>query len=226
MLTVIAVLLNLFFKNFNFDAVRYSLTAVVLGIIVIAIIVMIIAAVSSPKKTDLPGTTYEPPERFFGRLGEEKAAEIIDGRLKEGDYHLTNVEISFDEKTAEFDNIIVNKYGVFIIEVKNYNGTIVGGEDDYEWKKYHTSEAGNTYVKSVRNPIGQVRRQIKILKNYLGDYGIKVWVSGYAFLLHANSPVENEYILSNKNDIDKAIHTPGKNRLKPHTVESIVKLLS
>ena len=119
MLSVIAVLLNLFFKNFNFDAVRYSLTAVVLGIIVIAIIVMIIAAVSSPKKTDLPGTTYEPPERFFGRLGEEKAAGIIDGLLKEGDYHLTNVEISFDEMSAEFDNIIVNKYGVFIIEVKN-----------------------------------------------------------------------------------------------------------
>ena len=153
--------------NFNFDAVRYSLTAVVLGIIVIAIIVMIIAAVSSPKKTDLPGTTYEPPERFFGRLGEEKAAEIIDGLLKEGDYHLTNVEISFDEKSAEFDNIIVNKYGVFIIEVKNYNGTIVGGEDDYEWEKYHTSDAGNTYVKSVKNPIRQVRRQAGILAEYL-----------------------------------------------------------
>lgn len=226
MLTVIAVLLNLFFNSFNLDTARYCLTAVVLGIIAVAIIVMIISAIASPKKPDLPGTTYEPPERFFGRLGEEKAAGIIDGLLKEGDYHLTNVEISFDEKSAEFDDIIVNKYGVFIIEVKNYKGTIVGGEDDYEWEKYHTSEGGNTYVKSVKNPIKQVRRQIHILAEYLESYDIGVWIDGYAFLLDANSPVDNKYILSNKNEIDKAIHTPGRQRLDSRTVEAIVKLLS
>ncbi|MGN1083192.1 MAG: NERD domain-containing protein, partial [Candidatus Avispirillum sp.] len=61
---------------------------------------------------------------------------------------------------------------------------------------------------------------------YLESYGIRVWVDGYAFLLHANSPVENECILSNKNEIDKAIHTPGRKRLDSHTVETIVKLLS
>ena len=226
MLTVIAVLLNLFFNSFNLDTARYCLTAVVLGIIAVAIIVMIISAIASPKKPDLPGRTYEAPERTFGRLGEERAAEIIDGLLKEGDHHLTNVEIFFDEKTVEFDDIIVNKYGVFIIEVKNYKGTIVGGEDDYEWEKYHTSEGGNTYVKSVKNPIKQVRRQIHILAEYLESYDIGVWIDGYAFLLDANSPVDNKYILSNKNEIDKAIHTPGRQRLDSRTVEAIVKLLS
>ena len=54
----------------------------------------------------------------------------------------------------------------------------MGGEDDYEWKKYHTSEAGNTYVKSVKNPIRQVRRQAGILAEYLKYYGVRVWVSG------------------------------------------------
>lgn len=43
----------------------------------------------------------------------------------------------------------MNQYGIFIIEVKNYSGKLVGTEDDYEWQKYHTTPSGNTYFKMV-----------------------------------------------------------------------------
>lgn len=73
---------------------------------------------------------FEAPERKAGRAGEEKAANIIGSILRENDRLFTNVQISYEGKPAELDNVIVNKYGVFIIEVKNYNGTLVGNEDD------------------------------------------------------------------------------------------------
>ena len=136
------------------------------------------------------------------------------------------MSIEYDGKPAELDNVVVNKYGVFIIEVKNYSGFIVGGEDDYEWKKYKTTDAGNTYVKTVKNPIRQVKRQIYILARYLEYYGSRVWVHGYAILLHGNSPVRSEYVLTSKADIDHAIHTVDRRMLDTKTVDRIVELLS
>lgn len=195
-------------------------------LIAIAIIGIVIIAIIAATKSDYPDSIYEPPERLAGRCGEEIASNVIRKVLRDGDFLFTNVEISFEDKRTELDNVVVNKYGVFIIEVKNYNGRLVGSEDDYEWQKYHTTDAGNTYVKTVKNPIKQVKRQIYILARFLDYYGEKVWVSGYAILLQGNSPVDSEYILSSLGDIDKAIHTRGRNRLDLRTVEAVAELLS
>ncbi len=146
--------------------------------------------------------------------------------LREGDRLFTNVSIGYDGKPAELDNVIANKYGVFIIEVKNYTGRIIGGEDDYEWQKYKTTDAGNTYEKTVKNPIKQVKRQIYILARYLEYYGSRVWVRGYAILLHGNSPVQSEYILTSVADIDRAIHTSDRRMLDAKMLEKITELMS
>ena len=119
----------------------------------------------------------------------------------------------------------MNNYGVFIIEVKNYKGRLYGNEDDYEWKKYKNDGYGNTFEKDVKNPIKQVKRQVYILAKYLDYYGSRVWVEGYALLIQGNSPVQSTYILSSIDDIDRAIHTPGRNRLTKTQVENIVKLI-
>lgn len=192
------------------------------AIVAILIIVIVIASRQSTR-TD---TASASAQRLAGRQGEKFASEMIKSVLREGDHYFTNVTISFDNRPTELDNVIVNPYGVFIIEVKNYEGYLVGSADDYEWKKIRTTPAGNTYVKVVKNPIKQVRRQIYLLAHYLDAYGTRVWVEGYALLLHENSPVESAYILSNVQDIDKAIHTPGRNRRSQSAMDSIIHLLS
>lgn len=194
--------------------------------IAIIVIVIVIIAIIAAANSDYPDSVFEPPERLAGRRGEEFASNVIRKVLRDGDCLFTNVEISYEDKRTELDDVVVNKYGVFIIEVKNYNGRLVGSEDDYEWQKYHTTDAGNTYVKTVKNPIKQVKRQIYILARFLDYYGEIVWVSGYAILLQGNSPVDSEYILSSLGDIDRAIHTRGRNRLDLRTVEAVAKLLS
>ncbi|MBQ9879637.1 MAG: NERD domain-containing protein [Clostridia bacterium] len=169
---------------------------------------------------------FTPEYKRVGIRGEEVAARAIQSVLREGDRLFKNVSIEYDGKPAELDNVVVNKYGVFIIEVKNYTGHIVGGEDDYEWQKYKTTDAGNTYEKTVKNPIKQVKRQVYILARYLEYYGPKVWVRGYAILLHGNSPVQSEYMLTSMADIDCAIHTADRRMLDVKTLEKIDKLLS
>lgn len=169
--------------------------------------------------------TFESASERAGRHGEEIAAEIISRVLREGDYLLTNIEITYDGRRAEMDCIIVNKFGVFIFEVKNYSGQLVGDEDDYEWQKIKITDSGNMYAKQVKNPIRQLKRQIYLLAHYLQRYRIKVWVEGYVILLHQNSSMDSGYIISSLSDIDRAIHTEGKNHLHPKEIEQIITLL-
>lgn len=169
--------------------------------------------------------TFEPASRRAGRNGEEIAAENIRRILKEGDYLLTNIGIAYDGRQAEMDCIVVNRSGVFVFEVKNYSGQLVGDEDDYEWQKIKITDAGNIYVKQVKNPIRQLKRQVYLLAHYLQSHRVKVWVEGYVILLHQNSPVDSGYVISGLSDIDRAIHMGGKNRLHPKAVEQITTLL-
>lgn len=171
------------------------------------------------------GWTFESEKERAGRYGEEIAAEMISRVLREDDHLLTNIEITYDSRRAEMDCIIVNQFGVFIFEVKNYNGQLVGDEDDYEWQKIKITDSGNVYEKQVKNPIRQLKRQVYLLAHYLQCYRLKVWVEGYVILLHQNSPVDSEYIISGLSDIDRAIHTKGKNRLNHKEIEQIITLL-
>lgn len=207
---------------------------VVLGIIAAALIILIIAvavSLSRPSddgRGDRPGALewmLTPEQKRAGIRGEWKAEEVIRSVMRDDDRLFRNVSVVFEGRPAELDNVIVNKYGVFIIEVKNYKGRLVGTENDYEWLKYKTTDAGNLYASAVKNPIRQVRRQAGVLAKYLRYYDVDVWVSGYAIMLRGNSPVDSEYVLTTVYDIERAIHTPARQMLNAQTVERILQLL-
>ena len=192
---------------------------IIIPIIIIAVLAIIILTAK------VKSAENDAEIRRAGRRGEIAAANIIKSVLREDDLLFTNVKISFEDKPAELDNLIINSFGVFIIEVKDYNGRLYGGENDYEWIKYKDDGYGNTFEKKVKNPIKQVKRQVYVLSKYLNYRGERVWIDGYAFLVHGNSPVNSKYMLSGIDDIDRAIHTPGKKRLTKQQVNSIAKLI-
>ncbi len=197
----------------------------IIGFILIGIIVFVLLILGLIYLFDSDFEIFESGKKRAGRRGEEYASKIMGTVLREGDVLLNNVEISFDGKPAELDSVVINNRGVFIIEVKNYSGVLFGSEDDGDWVKSKTTEAGNEYVKTVRNPIKQVRRQVYVLANYLKQYGIDVWVEGYAYLVNKNSPVHTSEVLVTPEDIDRVIHKGINNNITAHKKEQIVKLL-
>ena len=60
-----------------------------------------------------------------------------------------------DGTTAQIDHIVVSRYGVFVIETKNYSGWIFGKADDPEWTQtfYHKRD-------TVQNPLRQNYKHI------------------------------------------------------------------
>lgn len=197
-----------------------NLTYISILAFILLITVLLIIALSGINKKN-----SENEKRQAGKLGEEKAFSVIRSVLKEGDLLFTNVSFVYDGRPAETDCIIVNKFGVFIIEVKNYVGKIIGSEKDFEWTKYKLTERGNVYEKTVKNPVRQVKRQIYLLAKYLDYHGVRVWVKGYALFIHGNSPIKSESILCSAHEIDKAIHTKDREFLSYQTIEKIKKLL-
>lgn len=188
------------------------------------IIIFFILLVKLIFKIDI--TLFESGEERAGRYGEQFVSQIIREILNEKDVLLTNVKVSFEGKNTELDNVIINNRGVFIIEVKNYSGILIGDEDDFEWIKNKYTEAGNFYQKSVKNPIKQIKRQVYILSGYLKAHEFDVWIEGYVFLVEGNSPVNSKYILNTQKDIDTVIHFGINNKLKKVDKERIVEFIS
>ena len=196
---------------------EYLLTGIVITAVVI-LLAFLLALVSK-------GSTDESEVRRAGRRGEHFASRLISEVLDDRDILLTNVKLSFDGKPTELDNVIINNRGVFIIEVKNYSGMLVGEEDDFEWVKNKVTDAGNIYQKTVKNPIPQVKRQIYILSGRLKQLKIGVWVEGYVFFVERNSPVRSDYVLDTRRDIDRVIHHGTDNNLSNAEKKRIVDAL-
>ena len=106
-------------------------------------------------------------------LGLSQALNLPDG------YHVfTNVTISHQNYSQETDLIIVGMKGVYIIEVKNHNGKIVGDAEAAEWVQYKVGRGGGRYSKKIHNPVKQVKGQVYKLSKFLKGQGINVWVEG------------------------------------------------
>lgn len=164
----------------------------------------------------------ESSQKQAGRRGELFARQVIQEILRDDDILLNNVKLYADNKQAEADNIIINSRGIFIFEVKNLRGTLLGDEDTYDWLQIKDAGYGNAYQKRVKNPIKQVKRQIYILSKLLKDNDTNIWIEGYVFFVQGNSPVQSDYVVDTQADIDRIIHD-GSNRNISETVINNIK---
>lgn len=172
----------------------------------------------------LPRTEEDGKERA-GKEGEILAGKMIQQYLNEQDILFNNVEIVVHGRETELDYVVINKNGVFIFEVKNYSGELEGNEDDEYWNKYKISSGNNEYVKEVRNPIKQLKREIYLLKEYLKYYGIDLWINGYALFVNMNSPIDSDYTINNERELNSILHTRGGQTLNKKQIEKIVNIL-
>lgn len=91
---------------------------------------------------------------------------------------------------TELDFIVIGPNGIFVIEVKNNNGRIVGSEDEKEWTVYKVGRKGTPYTSSLRNPIKQLKGQIWILSRWLKERGHKAWIDGVVYFSNPDSDIE------------------------------------
>ena len=102
---------------------------------------------------------------------------------------------------TQIDHVVVSKYGVFVIETKNYSGWIFGSEKQKNWTQ-------TIYKKKTRfyNPILQNNTHIKALQYFL-DMSMtmhSIIVFSDAATLKFKEPFEKAVVIQNK-DLRKTI---------------------
>lgn len=69
---------------------------------------------------------------------------------------------------SQIDHIVVSRYGVFVIETKNWSGTIYGRGWDKYWNQYVKGK--NRKISSPYNPKYQNETHISSLREFLSEY--------------------------------------------------------
>ena len=104
---------------------------------------------------------------FFKNIRKHYSAEGIVSKiissLPSNQYKIINdVIIEINNKTIQIDHIVVSVYGIFVIETKDYNGWITGGNNSSYWTQ---NIFGNKY--DFYNPIKQNTSHIIALSKKL-----------------------------------------------------------
>lgn len=74
-----------------------------------------------------------------------------------------NLIVNTTNGTTQIDHVILCKYGIFVIETKNYNGWIFGNENQKYWTQVLNKNIRHTF----QNPLHQNYRHTKALSDEL-----------------------------------------------------------
>ncbi len=100
--------------------------------------------------------SLSPEEK--GIIGEKRIAHIL-SQLPVEEYHVMNdVLLEIGNTSSQIDHVVVSRYGVFVIETKNYAGIIFGEEDDQRWTQVIGEQRNSFY-----NPLKQNQRHVQVI---------------------------------------------------------------
>ena len=165
--------------------------------------------------------------KIKGKLGEIKSSNELNKLDREEYKVLDNIILYSDNKTHEIDNIVISKYGLFIIEMKNYIGKVSGSKDDDKWTHYAYKNV-NKFYNPVKQNYGHMRCVSDALKLDM-RYLIPVVVfsndtyidSDVKYVIHLKDV--NKYIMKHKKnmylDVDEIYEKLIKLNIKDKSVK-------
>ena len=106
---------------------------------------------------------YKKYNVIVGYAGEYYAKQELNKLSKDKYKVLNNILIEIDGKTYQIDHIVISKYGIFVIESKQYNGIISGSKYDKKWIRKGKNK-DIFYTNPIRQNYGHVKAICNLLK--------------------------------------------------------------
>lgn len=104
-----------------------------------------------------------------GRRGERRVVKRL-GKLPKDVYRVLNDIMlpTVDGTTTQIDQVVVSRFGIFVIETKNFGGWIFGSKDQRSWTQvFQKGYSGESEKFYFQNPIRQNWRHIYVLSDCL-----------------------------------------------------------
>ena len=136
--------------------------------------------------------------KLRGIMGEFWVKQELKKLPKEEYKILNNIMVEKNNMTHQIDHLVISPYGVFVIEMKNYYGLILGNDKNDKWIQYLGKK--KSYFK---NPIHQNYGHVKALEELLNiDNNIFVPIVCFSNqtklkIETKNDVVQLDYLISN-----------------------------
>lgn len=134
---------------------------IVIIVTVIAIALAVLIDYLARKRNSEPVTIWK--ETIHVNEGERRVARLLSNLPKEQYKVVNDLMVLYNGHTVQIDHVVVSQYGIFVIETKNYHGSIYGGYDSEYWTQ---GLGGRSY--RFYNPIFQNKGHVDALRNMLG----------------------------------------------------------
>jgi hypothetical protein len=99
----------------------------------------------------------------YQNWGEELVSEVLSTKFPPPDYHLLNhITLPLKDGTTQIDHVLVSRFGVFVVETKDYNGWIFANPKQPNWTQV-------IYRRKFQfqNPIFQNLRHVRAVQDLL-----------------------------------------------------------
>lgn len=93
------------------------------GVMIIFVLAMLVLAFRFLVLPKLKGKVGEGIINFLARRNLDPALYLL----------IPDIMLPAEDATTQIDHVIVSRYGIFVIETKNYKGWIFGSERDAQW---------------------------------------------------------------------------------------------
>lgn len=121
-------------------------------LIVLAVIILLIVRVNR--------------SRIKGSWGEYKVAKQLK-KLNPEEYKVINrLLFRTEDRSCQIDHVVVSRFGIYVIETKNFKGWIHGADSSEYWVQSIYSQKNE-----FRNPVKQNWSHVYALKDILWEYG-------------------------------------------------------
>ncbi|MBQ3490862.1 MAG: NERD domain-containing protein [Clostridia bacterium] len=162
--------------------------------------------------------SHEVTARRLGKQGEAKVKKLLKNTKSSKKKILNDVILEFEYgNTTQIDHILINEYGVFVMETKNYKGVIYGTEGKSYWKQYLKNKSFTFY-----NPIKQNEGHIRHLKEMFGKkypyYSVIVFVGSTV------KKIDSDVVFS-LNELEYYLDSFNRKVLSPKDIRTLYRAI-
>lgn len=144
-------------------------------LLIIAFAFLLLGNASPTSRRRRPKIRFKPAPETIGAQGERRVENRFNSDLDKAEYLVLNdLTLPFGNGTTQIDHVVVSRFGIFVVETKNYSGWIYGDAEQSHWTQVNFSKK-NRFL----NPVLQNKKHIKAVRQTTGisDLNIHGWVA-------------------------------------------------
>ena len=156
---------------------------------------------------------------YKGEKGEKEVANVL-SQLNRKYKIINDVMIENGKGTSQIDHIVISKYGIFVIETKNYKGLLVGDELNSHVDYYCGDNKFEIY-----NPLRQNKSHIHTLMKALSISDESLFIPILAVSNKCEYKIATNINIAHFSELIKTIRRCKKKKLSKKEIKIIAKTI-